>query len=119
MRLVSRVDSEGQVVVVADQYLQLGQGLVAHVDPPQRLRQRAGRVGDDERVPGVGLGLAWMQVGDAPHGQARKVRHLHTTGTGHRHGQGTDRGGLVDYDQDPAVTGELVEQRAQTPLVVG
>jgi hypothetical protein len=31
----------------------------------------------------------------------------------------TDRGGLVDHDQDPPVAGEFVEQRPQPHLGVG
>lgn len=37
----------GEVVVEADEDFQLGQDLVAGVDPPQRAWQGAGRVGDD------------------------------------------------------------------------
>lgn len=45
MRSLIRVDSPARSVE-ADQDLELGQSLVADVDPAQRVRQRAGRVGD-------------------------------------------------------------------------
>jgi hypothetical protein len=70
MRLDSRGGLPGQVVVEPDQYVQLGQGVVVHVDRPQRVRQRPGGVGDDERVPRVGLRATGIEVGDAAHGQA-------------------------------------------------
>jgi hypothetical protein len=57
----------GQVVVEPDQHLQLGQGLVADVDRGQGVGHGAGRVGDDERVAGVGLCSAGVEVGDAAH----------------------------------------------------
>ena len=38
---------------------------------------------------------------------------------GHRDGERTDRGGLVDHDKDLPVAGEFVEQRTQPYLRVG
>jgi hypothetical protein len=46
-----------EVVVVADEHVQLGQGVVADVDLAERVRQNAGGVGDDVGVAGVGFGL--------------------------------------------------------------
>ena len=59
----------GEVVVEADEYLQLGDRLVIEVDRPQRVGHGPGGVGDDERVLRVGLGLAGVEVGDPPHGR--------------------------------------------------
>ncbi|GAA2387779.1 hypothetical protein GCM10010170_098960 [Dactylosporangium salmoneum] len=42
----------GEVVIEADQDLQLGQGLIGDIDAAQRVRQRAGGVGDDIRAAG-------------------------------------------------------------------
>ncbi|MET4673905.1 hypothetical protein ABID94_006829 [Streptomyces sp. PvR018] len=53
----------GQVVVQPDGHLQLGDPLALAVDRPQRVRHRPGCVGDDERVLGIGLGLAQVEVG--------------------------------------------------------
>jgi hypothetical protein len=39
-------------------------------------------------------------------------------GSGHRDGQRTDRGGLVDHRQDPPAPGQLVEQLPQSSLGV-
>jgi len=111
-------DLAGEVVVVADQDFQFGQRLVAGVDPPQRVRQGASSIGDHVRVSGVGLRRTWMQVGQPAHDQARQVGHLMPARASDRHGQRTDRGGLVDHDQDPAVSGEFVEQLAQPGLRV-
>ena len=90
-----------EVVVIADKDLELGQSVVAHVYAAQRVRQSAGRVSNDERIAGVGLRLARVQVGDTPHRQTRQVSHLHATGAGHGHRQRTDRGRLIDHHQNP------------------
>jgi hypothetical protein len=63
----------GQVVVKPDQYVQFGQGVITHVDRAQRVRQRPGGVGDDERVPRVGLCAAGIEVRDTAHGQAGQI----------------------------------------------
>ena len=90
-------DLAGEVVVVADQDFQLGEGLVTGVDPAQRVRQSPGGIRDHVRVPGVGLGRARMQVSQAAHDQTRRQssrsithsRHLSKPGSagltaGHR-----------------------------------
>ncbi|ROS32145.1 hypothetical protein EDD35_7902 [Amycolatopsis thermoflava] len=109
----------GQVVVEPDQHLQLGQGLVTGVDLAQGVGQAAGGVGDDERVPGVGLGGARVEIGDAPHRQARQVGHLVPAGAGDRDRQRTNRGRLIDHDQQRPILGERVEQRPQLGFGVG
>lgn len=55
----------GQVVVEPDQHVQLGRRLVADTDRAQSVRQGPGCVGEDERVPGVNLRPARVEVGDA------------------------------------------------------
>ncbi len=110
----------GQVVVEADDHLQLGDRLIFEVDRAQRVRHRAGGVGDDERVPRVGLGLARVEVGDPPHRQAGQVGDGAAHVPGDRQGQGADRGRLVDYDQHRSVLGlEFREQLAELGLGVG
>ena len=111
-------DLAGEVVVVADQNFQFGEGLVAGVDPAQRVRKGPGGIRDHVRVPGVGLGCARMQISQAAHDQTRQVGHLMPTRPGDGYGQRADRGGLVDHDQDPTVPAELVEQPAQPRLGV-
>ena len=118
MRLDDPGGLAGEVVVEADQDVQLGQGLVAGVDPPQRVRQGAGGVGDDVGVAGVGLRGAGVQVGDAAHRQAGQVGDLMPARSGDRDRQGADRGGLVDHHQHRAVAGEFVEQLPQPGLGV-
>lgn len=76
----------GQVIVESDENLQLGEGVVAGVDPSKRVRQGASGVGDDERVTGVGFGVAGVQVGQAAHGQAGQVGDLAAFGASHGNG---------------------------------
>jgi hypothetical protein len=66
----------GQVVVEADQHTQLGQSLIAGVDPAQGVRQGPGGIGDDVGVAGVGLRGAGVQVGQPTHRQSWQVGHL-------------------------------------------
>jgi hypothetical protein len=108
----------GQVVVEADEDLQLSEGLVAGVDPAQRMRQGTGGVSDDEGITCVCLGVPGVDVGEPAHRQAGKAGHLAAAGAGHRDRQRPDRGGLVNDDQDPAVLAELGEQGPQALLVV-
>jgi len=72
-------------------HLPLGQGFVAGVDPAQRVRQRAGGVGDDVGVASVGLRGTGVQVGDAAHGQPGQVGHLVPAGAGN-----SDRNAPID-----------------------
>lgn len=109
----------GQVVVEPDQHLQLGQGLVADIDRAQGVGQRAGGIGDDERIPGIGLRAAEVEVGDAAHGQARQVGDPVTGRASDRDGQRPDRGLLVGHDQQRSVPGEFVEQGSQFGFGVG
>jgi hypothetical protein len=109
----------GQVVVEADQHTQLGQSLVAGVDAAQGVRQRAGGIGDDVGVAGVGLRGAGMQIGEPAHRQPGQVGHLAAGHPGDGDWQRPDRGGLVDHDQHPPVARQLAIQRRQPVFGVG
>ena len=58
-----------------------------------------------ERVAGVGLGLAGVEVGDPPHRQSGQVGDLAARVAGDGQRQGADGGGLVDDHQHGAVLG--------------
>ncbi len=110
----------GQVVVEADDHLQLGDGLVLAVDRPQRVGHRPGGVRDDERVLRVCLRLTWVEVGDPPHREARKVgdRAAHVPCDCQR--RGADRGRLVDHDEYGSVLGlKFREELAELGFGVG
>lgn len=109
----------GQVVVEPDQHVQLGQHVVTDVDLAQSVRQRAGGISDNERVAGVGLGGAGVQIRDPAHRQPGQVAHVMPARAGHRDWQRTDRGRLIDHDQHRPVCRELVEHRPQLGLAVG
>jgi hypothetical protein len=108
----------GKVVVVADQHVEFGQGVVADIDAPQSVRQGSGGVGDDERVTGVGFGVARIQVGNAAHREPGQIGDIVAAGPGDRDRQRTDRGGLVDHDQHRSVRREFLEHRSQPWLAV-
>jgi hypothetical protein len=93
----------GLVVVEADQHAELGEYLLADVDPAQCVRHGAGGLGDDVGVAGVGFGRAGMQVGDPAHGQPGQVGDLAADLAGDRDRQRPDGGRLIYYDQDRPV----------------
>jgi hypothetical protein len=109
----------GLVVVETDEHAELGEHLLADVDPAQRVRHGAGGLGDDVGVPGVGLGRARMQVGDPAHGQPGQVGDLAADRAGDRDRQRADGGRLVDHDQHRPVSLQAGEQLAQPSLVLG
>ncbi|GHA49519.1 hypothetical protein GCM10010329_84630 [Streptomyces spiroverticillatus] len=109
-----------QVVVEPDEHLQLGDGLVVGLDRAEGVRHRAGRVGDDECVAGVGLGLAGIQIGDPPHREPRQVGDVAVQSAGDGERQGPDRGWLVDDDEHSSVLGlQLGEHFAEVGFAVG
>ena len=59
-----------------------------------------------------------MQDSQPPDEQAAQISGLVPTGADDRDGQRSDRGPLVDYGEDPAVPGQLVERFAQLCLGV-
>lgn len=111
-------DLIGQVIVVADQHLSLGERVIAGVDAAQRMRQRPGGVGNHIGVTGVGLRGARVQVSEPAHHQAGQMGDLLPAPSSDRNGQRPDRSGLVHHPQDPAVPAEFVEQLAQPSLGV-
>jgi hypothetical protein len=69
---------------------------------------------DDERVPGIGLGLARVEVGDPAHRQAGQIGGLAARVAGDGQRQGADRGRLVHHDEHGVVLGlELGEDLAE------
>jgi hypothetical protein len=109
----------GQVVIEAAEHGQFGELFVGDLDRAQRVRHGPGRFGDDERVPGIGFRFARVQVRDPAHRQAGQVSHGDTGGLGNRDGECTDRGRLVNHEQDTAVLIQSVKDLAQPDLVVG
>jgi hypothetical protein len=80
----------------------------------------AARVGDDERVEGIGLGLAGVEVGDPPHHQPGQIRDQAAPIPGHREGQGADGGRLVDHhEHDPMLGLQFAEDLAELGFAVG
>lgn len=92
----------GQVVVEADEHLQLGDGLVFEVDRAERVRHDSSRVRDHEGVAGVGLRLTRVEIRDASHRQSGQVGHRAAHIPRDRERQGADRstGGAVMPDPE-------------------
>jgi len=108
----------GEVVVEPDQYLQLGQRLLAGVDSAQGVWQRSGGVGDHIGVAGVGLRGARVEVGDPAHRESGQVSDLDTHRPGDRDRQRADRVRLVHDHEHPAMALELGEQVLEPVLVL-
>jgi hypothetical protein len=108
----------GQIIVEPDQHLELGQRLIAGPETTQSVRQSAGGISNDERVPGVGLGVARVQISDPAHRQTRQIGHVMATSPGHRHRQRTNRGRLIDHHQHPPMPSQPLEHRPQPRLGV-
>ncbi len=104
-------DFAGEVVVVSDDHAEFGERVVADIDAAQRMRHGAGRVGDDEGIARVGLGLSRIQIRDSAHRKPGQVGDVVTARAGYGDRQRADRVGLVDHDQQPAMCRELVEHR--------
>lgn len=111
----------GQIVVEAGEHTQLSDLLVIHTDSPHGVGHRAGRVGDDRGIAGIGLGRSRVQVSDPAHHQPGQVGHLDLVRClGHCHGQGPDRGWLIHDQQHRSMSGhEVLEDGPQAGLVVG
>lgn len=109
-----------QIVVEADEHLQLSDGLVFDLDRAERVRHDAGRLRDDERVASVGLRLTWVEAGDPTHGQSGQVGNRAAHLTGDRERQGADGGWLVDHNKHGSVLRlELAEELAELGFAVG
>ena len=83
------------------------------------MRQRPRGLGDDGRIPGIGLRLTRVEVGDAPHREPRQIPDEDSFGLRDGDRQGTDRGGLVDDNQHGAMLFQLLQHRPHLRLVVG
>jgi hypothetical protein len=83
--------------------LEISQHIGLPIHGPQRVRHRSGGVGDDERIPGIGLRLTRIQVGSFAHRQPRQISDIGTTIPGNRDGKRPDRVGLINDDEHPTV----------------
>lgn len=93
----------GQIVVEAAENGQFSELFVGDLDGSQCVGHGPGRVGNDERVPGVGFRLARVQVSYPAHRQPGQVSNGDTVGLCDRDRQRTNRGRLVNHEQDAAV----------------
>lgn len=118
-RLIVRVEVPGDVIVQAGQHLECGKHFSVAVHRTQRMRHRTGGVGDDERIPGVSLGLSGVQVGGFSHRQAGQVGDRAVAGPRHGDRQGADSVGLVDDQQYTAMGLELGEHLNEVGFVLG
>jgi len=109
----------GQIRVKSGKDLQRREHLAVPVNGPQGVRHRPCRLGDDERIPGVRLGLAGIQVRGFAHRQARKVGHGAAAVPRHGYRQRPDGVGLIHDHQHPAVLLQTEEKLAQPRLILG
>ena len=108
----------GEVLVVAGEQLQGGEGLVIRARVPERLGQLERGPRDHMRVPAVGLRVPGQQLRGPAHGRAGKVGNRDPHVPRHRQGQGADGVGLVHDQQHTAMLGELAQHRADGLLVL-
>ena len=111
-------DLPGQVIIKPAQESQFRQGLIGLRQRPQGMRHGARGLGDNGRIPGIGLGLTGMEIGDAAHGQSRQIGDLKAFCARYRDRQGAYRGGLIDNEQERAVYGESGDQRSQLLFII-
>jgi hypothetical protein len=111
-------DLRGEIVIEAAQHGEFGERLVGQSKRAQRMRHRAGGLGNDGGVTGVSLGFACMQIGNAAHGQTRQIGDQNTFVSGDSHGQRADGGRLIDAEQELAVCLELGDKGTQFGLIV-
>lgn len=84
------------------------------------MRHDAGRVRDDERVAGIGLGLAGIEGRRPSHRQAGQIGDRAAHVPGHRHQQGADGGRLVaHHEYGPVCDLQFAEHFAELRLAVG
>ncbi|VVE84429.1 hypothetical protein PSP31121_04758 [Pandoraea sputorum] len=109
----------GEIVVEAAQHGEFSELLVGQSKGALRMRRRAGGLSDDRGIAGVGLGFAGVQIGATPHGQSGQIGDHHAFVACNSHRQCADGGGLVNDEQDSAVSLEFGDEGAQLGLVVG
>lgn len=102
----------GEVLVETGKNFERREGLGVTVDLPKCVGHGAGRVGDDERVAGIGLGPAGIQVGSLAQSEAGQVGHGASAVSGDRDGKRADGVGLVDNHEHTPVLLEAGEQIA-------
>lgn len=97
----------GEVLVVAREDPQGGEGLVVGSRVPQALGEFERGPCDHVRVPAVGLCDAGQELRGPAHGGAGRVGDRHRHAPGHGQGQGSDGVGLVDDQEHASAPGEL------------
>lgn len=102
------VNLAGQVQVNAGEHAQRCCIPVTGIDGSQGVGHGPRGLGNHLSITGVGLGLSWGQVGDAPHGQSREVALSDSHVLGHCHGQSPDGDGLVDHRKEASVVLQLL-----------
>ncbi len=103
-----------EVVVVAGEHGELGEGFIVGADPAQGMGHGPSGVGDDVGVAGVGLAFTGVQVGDAA-SPAPAGRQCDAQRAGDRDRQRADRGRLIDDHQDRPVFAEAGETPRPAP----
>ncbi len=83
------------------------------------MRHRPSGIGDDERIPSVGLRPSWVQVRGFPHRQTGQVSDVRTDITSDGDRQCSDRVRLVHDDEHRTVLLQVGDDRAQRGLVLG
>lgn len=111
-------DLPGEVIIEAAEHRQFRDLLVRDGDGAERVGHRAGGVGDDRRVSGIGFRLSGVKVGDASHHQPRQIADARACGSGDGDGQGADGGWLVDDQQHRAMLREVSDDVAQPGFVL-
>ncbi|OJF15176.1 hypothetical protein BG844_05845 [Couchioplanes caeruleus subsp. caeruleus] len=95
-----------QIGVITGKHAQRSHGFLIWSDPAQRVRQRAGRVRDDESVARIGLAFTGIQLGDATHRRPGQIADLDPHAPRHGDCQCPDRRGLVDHHQGRPMSGQ-------------
>ena len=108
----------GEVLVVAGEHSQCGEGLVVASRVPERLGQFERGPRDHMRVPAIGLRVPGQQLRGPAHGRAGQVGDRDPHVPRHRQGQGAYGVGLVHDQQHTAMLGELAQHRADGLLVL-
>ena len=112
-------DLASQIFVKATQHRQLRDFVFSQFHRAKRMRHATGGLGNDVRVPRVGLRFTRVQIGNAPHRKSRQVRNPHPFCLSHRDRKCSDCGRLIHDKQDLAVFFQLSDQRSQLRFIIG